>query len=597
MGNSNNKMSTIGFSDDANDEGHKVPKAQRNIRTQPSDPTIKDLCDRIDKGRLNPQADFQRKYVWKDDTTLKSRLIESVFLDVPIPNIYTAEEDDGTEVVIDGQQRLQTFHGFLNNDFRLRGLTVCEELNHKNYRALGEIGDGSLQYKIDNYPLRIIKILKDSDSEVRFDIFERLNRGSVKLNDQELRNCIYRGDFNDFLKDVARDKDFQILLGSKEHKRMQDVEFALRFFAFHERTHLKYRHPMKHFLNGFMKHYQHADPTKLERYRAQFRKAVTAVRSLFGDHAFNLYSNKNNASGKYEKVVNKGLYDVLLYGCTLYEKHQLVPYKDSLKEELFWLMTNHDQFSDSITGTGTDNKKKVTTKVGIWLNSLEEILGTPQTEPRCFSWEIKNRLWGKHPVCGICRQAIESVDDAEMDHIEFYWKGGGTVPENARLAHRYCNRARRISREQDGIVFVKRGPEYHKVNDSLTNLEKSIRDKIHSILSQKKTDYWETDIPDNVKFKVTERIKDSVAKSPWEKDTYSLPDKKLAFCDIRDYLKIIKVNWPMFQSLFIGKSELEKHFHNLAEYRNRLRHGREINGVARKGGEAAMEWIANVIRK
>jgi uncharacterized protein with ParB-like and HNH nuclease domain len=81
---------------------------KRNIRTQASDPTIKHLCERIEKGRLKTQHDFQRKYVWRYDAKLRSRLIESVFLEVPIPTIYTAEEDDGTEVVIDGQQRLTT---------------------------------------------------------------------------------------------------------------------------------------------------------------------------------------------------------------------------------------------------------------------------------------------------------------------------------------------------------------------------------------------------------------------------------------------------------------------------------------------------------
>ena len=64
-------------------------------------------------------------------------------------------------------------------------MTVCQELNHKSYKSLGDIDD-RLQEKIDEYPLRVIKILRDSDPLVRFDIFERLNRGSVKLNDQEL---------------------------------------------------------------------------------------------------------------------------------------------------------------------------------------------------------------------------------------------------------------------------------------------------------------------------------------------------------------------------------------------------------------------------
>lgn len=207
---------------------------KRNIRTQASDPTIKSLCERIARGRLKPQAEFQRKYVWKNKPEIKSRLIESVFMDVPIPTIYTAEEDDGSELVIDGQQRLMTFYSFCRNEFSLKGLDFCKELNQKSYQELVDI-DTSLQDKIDDYPLRVIKILKDSDPVVKFDIFERLNRGSVQLNDQELRNCVFRGKLNDFLKDIAKHKTFQELLGTKKHERMQermtDVEYALRFFA------------------------------------------------------------------------------------------------------------------------------------------------------------------------------------------------------------------------------------------------------------------------------------------------------------------------------------------------------------------------------
>lgn len=562
------------------------PFYKRNIRTQPSDPTIRHLCERIDKGRLKPQADFQRKYVWKDNTTLKSRLIESVFLEVPIPTIYTAEEDDGSEVVIDGQQRLLTFHSFLRNEFRLRGLTVCKELNHKSYKTLGDINE-QYQEIIDNYPLRIIKILKDSDPSVRFDIFERLNRGSVKLNDQELRNCIYRGRFNDFLKKISMDNDFQILLGSKEHKRMQDVELVLRFLTFFEMTYLKYKPPMKHFLSSFMKKNQEADDYKLEEFRTAFRKSVLLVRSVFGDHAFFLFSIKDDKVGRYENVINKGLFDVLMNGFTRYEQNQIMPYKDALKEELFWLMTDHKGFIESITGAGTDNKTKLDKKYRIWLESLEKTIGFPTTEPRRFSWELKYQLYNSTPVCSICHQKIESVDDSEVDHIEFYWRGGKTIPENARLAHRFCNRSRKITERPDGVIRVK--------TDAISIIEMKIRIKIHSVLTDKKEDYWDLCIPEGIRTKVGERIKNELTKFPYKKDELKLDENKLSFCDIRDYLKIIKTNWELFEETFFSKTEIDKHFNNLSEHRNQIVHSRIGDSVVRKGGEAAIDWITRVL--
>lgn len=430
--------------DDENDDKdnkNDLPLLSRIIRTQASDPTIKDLCDRINKGRLDIHADFQRQYVWKNEPKMKSRLIESVFLEVPIPTIYTAEEEDGKEVVIDGQQRLMTFSNFLNSEFRLTGLGVCKELNHKNFKTLGDL-DPSYQEKIENYPLRVIKFLKDSDVNVRFDIFERLNRGSVRLNEQELRNCMYRGTFNEFIKTVAKSKDFQILLGSKEHNRMQDVELVLRFFTLYDRSYLKYKSPMKNFLSTFMIDYRNIDINKVNEFNKAFKNSVNIVKTVFGEKAFYLYTNKDNMLGKYENVINKGLFDVLMNGFTRYDQHQVMPHKDALKEELFSLM-NDDKFLDVITGAGTDSPKKLDMKFDIWLTSLKTIVGYPENEARFFSWEFKKGLWGNNPVCSICKRKIEQLDDSEVDHIKFYWRGGNTIPENARLSHRFCNRSRK----------------------------------------------------------------------------------------------------------------------------------------------------------
>ncbi|MEA3469102.1 MAG: DUF262 domain-containing protein [Thermodesulfobacteriota bacterium] len=572
------------------EKNHVLTHLLRNIRTQASDPTIKNLCERIEKGRLIPRAEFQRNFVWKNNTKIKSRLIESVFLDVPIPTIYTAEEEDGTEVVIDGQQRLLTFFTFLKNEYRLNGLEICEELNHKNYRALQEI-DINLQEKIDEYPLRIIKILKDSDPSVRFDIFERLNRGSVKLNDQELRNCIYRGSFNDFIKEIIKNKDFQSLLGSKEHRRMQDAEFALRFFSLYELTYLKYKPPIRGFLNSFMSSYRNSDRKKLDEFRSVFKKTAYLVKTVFGERAFNLYTIQDNMEGKRDKRINQGLFDVLMIGFTDYDQNQIMPYKDSLKEELMWLMVHDKDFITSISGAGTGTKEKFSRKIEIWKASLKGTIGTPKTEPRSFSWELKFNLWEKQSVCAICHQQIETVEDAEIDHIHFYWRGGKTIPENARLVHRYCNRARR---DNSNTITSNKNPN-KELDGKITKTENLFRKRINAILSENDTEYWDSNIPENISKKVRERVHIQIRKHPYERDSFNSPEKKLEFCDIFDYLKIIKGNWGLFMNVIVSKESLEKHINSLNDLRNTLRHGREPNKVIKKSGEAAIEWFNNVL--
>jgi len=131
--------------------------------------------------------------------------------------IYLSEEDDSKEYVIDGQQRLTSFFSFIDGkhpdgkDFKLTGLKVFDELNKKTFKELPE----EQQDKIRYCTIRSITFKKESDKNIKFEIFERLNTGSVSLNNQELRNCIYRGTYNKLLNKLSQDKDFMMLLGLK----------------------------------------------------------------------------------------------------------------------------------------------------------------------------------------------------------------------------------------------------------------------------------------------------------------------------------------------------------------------------------------------
>ena len=181
-------------------------------------------------------------------------MVESILLNVPFPSIYTSQEEDSSEIVIDGQQRLISLFSFMDekfpndqNKFKLHGLQVLKELNNKSFKEL----DRNLQKAFEKYGIQTIVITKDSDIDVKFEIFERLNTGSVKLNDQELRNCIYRGKYNDFIKELSNVEDFQFVLNSPLlSERMLDCELISRFFAFLNNTYLNYKPPMKQFLNN-----------------------------------------------------------------------------------------------------------------------------------------------------------------------------------------------------------------------------------------------------------------------------------------------------------------------------------------------------------
>ena len=107
--------------------------------------------------------------------------------------------------MIDGQQRLTAFFSFIDGtfpdggNFKLKGLKVFRELNGAEFRNLPEDFQDEVRY----FTIRTITFKKESDQNLKFEIFERLNTGSVSLNDQELRNCIFRGTFNALLKKLT----------------------------------------------------------------------------------------------------------------------------------------------------------------------------------------------------------------------------------------------------------------------------------------------------------------------------------------------------------------------------------------------------------
>lgn len=430
------------------DEGDNLtefPLTKRKVYADKADPEIDSLYGKYKRGKLNIQPEFQRHFVW--DTTKSSRLIESALLDIPLPVIYLSEEKDGKEYVIDGQQRLTSFFSFIDGKlpngkgFKLTGLKVFKELNRKSFKEIDE----ELQDKIKYCTIRTITFRKESEADLKFEIFERLNTGAVSLNDQELRNCIYRGSYNRLLSELSKDAGFMYLLGLKnEDKRMKDVELVLRFAAFYHSTYLNYKPPVRKFLNNDMEKYQKIGEKEASELKTAFKNAVAIIRSLLDNHAFKRFykGDEKNPNGYWEpKKFNTSLYDILMYSFAKADKNKVFQNLDSIREALIHLMTNDQEFIDSIE-LSTSTIQAVTKRFDRWRLTLQDIIGIAQKEPRCFSFQLKEELYDKNPTCELCHQKIQNIDDAALDHIDQYWKGGKTIPENARLCHRYCNAAR-----------------------------------------------------------------------------------------------------------------------------------------------------------
>ena len=204
-------------------EKHAIDLDNRTVFTDKKNLILSNIKDMFDEGDIITDPDYQRDFVYTQKQS--SKLIESMLLGIPIPTVYLCEEADETWSVIDGQQRITSFVYFLKNEFPLKGLTELKELNGLYFKDM----EKPLQRKLKQSSLSAICILKESQN-LKYEIFARLNQGAVSLKPQELRYCIYRGNCNKMLIELASNKYLPVLF-KDDNKRMQYQERILRFFC------------------------------------------------------------------------------------------------------------------------------------------------------------------------------------------------------------------------------------------------------------------------------------------------------------------------------------------------------------------------------
>lgn len=226
--------------------------------------------------------DFQRQFVW--DIEQSSRFIESLLFGLPVPAIFLAVEEETRQLlVIDGQQRLRTIQYFYNGkfgdkanspEFHLQG--IGPRFAGATYASLASED----RRRLDNSIIHAIIVKQDKpsdDSSSIYYIFERLNIGGIKLQPQEIRTAIYRGEFNELLKELSHNKTWRAIYNSSS-THLKDQEFILRFFAFYYNAH-NYKEPMKAFLNDYMGANRHLRQQSEAQLRALFEQTISAVQN------------------------------------------------------------------------------------------------------------------------------------------------------------------------------------------------------------------------------------------------------------------------------------------------------------------------------
>lgn len=226
----------------------EISARRRDIFTDSYSMSIGELTNLYRDGELDVHPEFQRIFRW--DTSQKTRLIESILLGIPLPSIFVAQAEDGSWDVVDGVQRISTilqFQGILKDDEgklvdpvpleatdllpALR--SIVWEDDKDNSVALTQAQ--RLDFKRAKLDLKIIK--RESSTESKYDLFQRLNSYGSQATPQEVRSCILIGSnrqFYTWLNDLGSDENFLATLALSDRllREQYHLELALRFLVF-----------------------------------------------------------------------------------------------------------------------------------------------------------------------------------------------------------------------------------------------------------------------------------------------------------------------------------------------------------------------------
>lgn len=337
---------TITYDTDRKGEQEFIYPA-KNIKIDRVQFSIFELKRRYDRGDICLDPDFQRNDVWT--ARQRAELIESVMMGIPLPLIYLAETMDSKLVIVDGRQRLTTFFQFLDNKFTLKNLRILRKLN--GYRFQDLIKEDALRgyaAEIEDFQL-VIQIIKyPTPDRVRFDIFDRVNRGGTPLNNQEMRNALYQGAATKFLNKLADSAEFQKATGgSISPKHMKDKYIILRAVSFYlwrkERLTKKnkeivsYRSDIEEFLGYAMEYLNRIDETELSELSELFCRVMRLCYTIGGTDVFRL-----PASGTHRRPVSMTLFESLFFFAALLDEDQVRYHNEDINTKL------DEMFEDSV---------------------------------------------------------------------------------------------------------------------------------------------------------------------------------------------------------------------------------------------------------
>jgi hypothetical protein len=318
-----------------------------------------DLFRMKTQGILEIQPEFQREIIW--NSSAQTRFIDSLIKQLPIPSMCFSMDFRAQKwQVIDGLQRMATIIKFLSGEEWT--LSKLDDIDPKisgqpNSKFIDENSDLHQYYtRVENLTLPITVLRcdysKSNHTDYLFTIFHRLNTGGMKLNNQEIRNCIFSGKFNNLLKELNKNLSWMKInkMQKETGYRFTKQEVILRFFAFYD-EYKNYNGRLAKFLNVYMEKNKNPDDLMLNRLRMIFENTIDIVyQKLF--------------QGKIPAKLTVTLLEALLVGVALN-----IDYCKTLPHEKIVIMYENlqldEEFSDEKLREGLSGKQRVIARMTV----------------------------------------------------------------------------------------------------------------------------------------------------------------------------------------------------------------------------------------
>jgi len=392
---SDSKDKVIDISD--NEINERYLKGEIRIVTEQARYPLDTISKMLESGKYNLNPEYQRRKRWSVEQ--KSRLIESLIINVPIPPVFLYEVSFAEYEVMDGLQRLTAISEFYNDKYELKGLEQWASLNGRIYSKLPK----KVREGIDRRYLSSVVLLNETaKTSVEADflkqiVFERLNSGGDKLTAQETRNALHGGKFNNFCIELSRNDNFRNLwnypliivddndnskilnekelLETESYRKMEDVELVLRFFAYRHLDELSNSGSQEKFLDNFLSQANSFSEITLNELRLIFEKTMDITFKVFGKSAFYMPDASNKKS-----TPTKTIYDSLMQSISkILDKEELIilnakKIRDNKFKEKEKLIIKDKKKNNQLFDGKYNSKNNVIDRIKYFDNYLKEMI-------------------------------------------------------------------------------------------------------------------------------------------------------------------------------------------------------------------------------